>query len=104
MSRFGDARWQRVAAWSGAALAWGSTIAAVVLEPARVALTTPPPQVGAATTQAPLPAQPASGLLVIRYQPDAPEVIQTVAPSPAPTAAALAAPSPAAPQPKSSGS
>jgi hypothetical protein len=99
MSRFGDARWQRVAAWSGAALAWGSTITAVVLEPVRAAPTTPPPQVEAATTQAPLPAQPASGLLVIRYRPDAPDFIQAVAPLPAPTAAA-----PAAPQPKSSGS
>jgi len=100
MSRFGDARWQRVAAWSGAALAWGSTITAVVLEPVRVAPTTPPPQVEEATTQAPLPAQPESGLLVLRYRSEAPEGIQTVAPSPA----APAAPAPAAPQPISSGS
>lgn len=90
MSRFGDARWQRVAVWSGAALAWGSTITAVVLEPARVA---------PSTAQAPLPARPESGLLVIRYQPDAPEVIQTVTPPPAPAAAA-----PPAPRPTSSGS
>ncbi|MEX0795938.1 MAG: hypothetical protein WD274_04530 [Acidimicrobiia bacterium] len=99
MSRFGDARWQRVAAWSGAALAWGSTVTAVVLEPARDAPSVPASQVEVSTTQAPLPAQPGSGLLVIRYQPDAVEVIQTVASPPAPAAAA-----PAAPQPKSSGS
>ena len=99
MSRFGDSRWQRVAAWSGAALAWGSTITAVVLEPARVAPEAPSTLVEVSTTQAPLPAQPESGLLVIRYQPDAPEVIQIVTPPPAQAAAA-----PPAPQPTSSGS
>lgn len=99
MSRFGDARWQRLAAWSGAALAWGSTITAVVLEPARDAPSVPASQVEVSRTQAPLPAQPGSGLLVIRYQPDTVEVIQpaALAPSPAPAA-------PAAPQATSSGS
>lgn len=99
MSRFGDARWQRLAAWSGAALAWGSTITAVILEPARVAPSGAPLQVEVSTTRAPLPAQPGSGLLVIRYQPDAAEAIQPTAPAPAPASAA-----PPAPQPTSSGS
>lgn len=99
MSRFGDARWQRVAVWSGAALAWGSTITAVVLEPARTGPTTPSPQVEVAATQAPLPALPGSGLLVLRYQPDAARSIQPAALAPVPAPAA-----PAAPQPTSSGS
>jgi hypothetical protein len=99
MSRFGDARWQRLAAWSGAALAWGSTITAVVLEPARDAPSVPPSQSEVAITLAPLPAQPGSGLLVIRYQPDAVEAIQPIAQAPVPAPAA-----PAAPQPTSSGS
>lgn len=99
MSRFGEARWQRLAAWSGAALAWGSTITAVVLEPARVAPTAPPSQVEVSPTQAPLPVQPGSGLLVIRYQPDEAEAVQPAAAAPAPARAAAAAP-----QPTSSGS
>lgn len=99
MSRFGEARWQRLAAWSGAALAWGSTITAVVLEPARVAPSAPPSQAEVSPTQAALPVQPASGLLVIRYQPDEVDAVQpaSIAPPPAPAA-------PAAPQPTSSGS
>ncbi len=99
MSRFGEARWQRLAAWSGAALAWGSTITAVVLEPARIAPSTPDGQVETATLQAPLPAQPGSGLLVIRYQADSGESMQSPALAPAP-----ARPAQAAPQPTSSGS
>lgn len=101
MSRFGNARWQRLAVWSGAALAWGSTITAVILEPARVAHTAPSPQVDITTEQASLPAQPAGGLLVLRYQPVEPvsEPVSGASPSPRP-----AAPAPAAPQPTSSGS
>lgn len=99
MSRFGDARWQRLAAWSGAALAWGSTITAVVLEPARVAPSIPSSQIGIAPTQATLPTQPASGLLVIRYQPDEADAIQPAASPPAPAPVA-----PSAPRPTSSGS
>ncbi len=100
MSRFGDARWQRLAAWSGAALAWGSTITAVVLEPARVPPSAPPSQAEVSPTQAALPVQPASGLLVIRYQPDEVEAVQPTALAPPPAAPAVAA----APQPTSSGS
>jgi hypothetical protein len=99
MSRFGEARWQRLAVWSGAALAWSSTITAVVLEPARVAPATPPAQIETATPQAPMPARPGSGLLVIRFQPDAVGAIQPPAHTPAP-----APPAQPAPQPTSSGS
>lgn len=99
MSRFGEARWQRLAAWSAAALAWGSTITAVVLEPARVTSTSPPSQTEVAPTQAALPVQPASGILVIRYQSDEVEAVQPAALAPPPAPAA-----PAAPQPTSSGS
>lgn len=99
MSRFGDARWQRLAAWSGAALAWGSTITAVVLEPARVSPPGAPSQAEVLTTETPLPVQPASGLLVIRYRPDDVATTQPAPLSPAPAAAA-----PSAPRPTSSGS
>ncbi len=98
MSRFGDARWQRVAVWSGAALAWGSTLTAAVLEPARDIPSAPSPQVEESTPRAPLPVQPRSGLLVVRFQPRAAEVAQPAAPAPAPVAQAVA------PQPTSSGS
>jgi hypothetical protein len=100
MSRFGNARWKRLAVWSGAALAWGSTITAAILEPARVAHTTPSPQVDIATEQAPLPTQPASGLLVIRYQPDEAVEVPSAAAPPSPVRG-QAQP---APQPISSGS
>lgn len=98
MSRFGDARWQRLAVWSGAALAWGSTLTAVFLEPARLAGSEEPIQAEGANHQAALPATPSGGLLVIRYQPVS-DPVEVVAPPP------LSPPPPQpAPQPTSSGS
>ncbi|CAN5821125.1 hypothetical protein BH23ACT4_BH23ACT4_12110 [soil metagenome] len=97
MSRFGDARWQRVAVWSGVALAWGSTITAVVLEPARVAPSMADAQVEMASPSASMPVRPGSGLLVIRYQPEAVQATRPPPPAPAPAAQP-------APQTTSSGS
>lgn len=104
MSRFGEARWQRLAVWSGAALAWGSTLTAVVLESSRAeadqaAAPAPAASTGDATPA--IPTQPADGLLVIRYQPGDEPAQQATTITVSQPAAAPAAP---APQPTSSGS
>lgn len=107
MSRFGDSRWQRLAVWTGAALAWGSTATAALLESARVDASSNPPATEVATDQkAALPTMPASGLMVIRYVPEpVPEpTVRTITVQQPPPAAPSAAPSAPAPQPASSGS
>lgn len=105
MSRFGEARWQRLAVWSGAALAWGSTLTAVVLEAPRAeadGASSPAPAASTGSVSPGMPSQPADGLLVIRYQQgeepaEEPTTITVSQPAPA-------APAAAAPQPTSSGS
>lgn len=72
MSRFDSTRWNRIFAWTGAALAWGSALTATGLEPLRAQQETPEeplPSVVADHQQlAPLPTQPAKGLVVLRYR------------------------------------
>ena len=120
-------RWARIVAWTGAALAWGTSVVAV-----RTATTAGTPEEGVpdpepeqvAMTQVldPLPAAPASGLIVLRYReaalpppaaiiresaiggpaearPSSAAPVPTPAPAPAPPAAAPAATARAAPEP-----
>lgn len=110
MSRFDTGRRLRIAIWTGAALAWGTTATMAVQRKAEAASeeygpsAVPVPQVTEAPLAAPIPTMPDGGLVVLRYQPGPgvqPEVrtvyVQTASPPPA------AAP-PSAPQPTSSGS
>ena len=123
-------RWARIAAWTGAALAWGTTAIAVAsstspsvpAEPPALPLALEPPTTTSTTTTlAPVPELPQRGLVVVRYTPVPPPppkvVTRTVvvagssggggssaAPAaPAPAAPAAAAPAPSAPV-QSSGS
>lgn len=115
MSRFTPSRRNRVLAWTGAALAWGTAVTAARLEPARAqtdAQAPSTPVVAETATQAAMPAQPIGGLVILRYQPheEAAPPVKTVyikkqAPAAATKApAATPAPKPAAPAPKSRGS
>lgn len=102
MSRFGDARWQRLAVWTGAALAWGSTLTAWALEPSRGGASTPETPESSSidsSTGSEIPTLPGKGILVVRFQPaptqeDAPQTVTVV----------RAAQPQTAPQPTSSGS
>lgn len=109
MSRFDATRRARIAAWTGAALAWGTVVAvaghrqttteAVVLEP-DPAVETAMQGVGS------IPTMPEKGLVIIRYEPSADsaaEVRTVFAPQAAPAPAAQSAPA-SAPAPASSGS
>ncbi len=123
MSRFDGTRRGRIAIWTGAALAWGTAVTMGYARNAQAApedspTTTSPAVEVDSPAQAAVPAQPADGLMIIRFQPapdEKPPVrtvyVQQAAPkvaaAPAPAAqAAPAAPAPkaAAPAPKSSGS
>lgn len=120
MSRFNTTRWGRILAWTGAGLAWGGALTAGELEPLRAQPETVTEPSGIVEVdlgeQAPMPAQPAKGLIILRY-PSAgspePEV-QTVyvrqrsrATAPASKTApanSKPAPSSSGPAPRSSGS
>jgi hypothetical protein len=115
MSRFTPSRRNRVLAWTGAALAWGTAVTAARLEPARAQTQAPTPTtpvVNQATTQAAMPTEPVGGLVILRYQPheEPTPAVRTVyvkKTTPAKTTApAKAAPAPkkTAPAPKSRGS
>jgi hypothetical protein len=97
LSRFAEGRWNRVVVWTGAALAWGSTLVAARLEPARDLPPAPAPASAPAGVElgAAVPVAPKGGILVIRRAGEPP--------SPAGAPAAVPAPSPA-PAPVSSGS
>jgi hypothetical protein len=85
LRRLFPSRWARIVAWTGAAVAWGTSIITVQaateqsnttgLDP----LPEPEPEVQeVAQTLAPVPASPEQGLVVIRYTPvppPPPEVI-----------------------------
>jgi hypothetical protein len=81
-------RWARIAAWTGAALAWGTTAIAVASNAGAEAPTEPsvapqaiePPASTSTTTTtvAPLPELPARGLVVVRYTPIPPPPPQVV--------------------------
>jgi hypothetical protein len=116
MSRFNSTRWNRIFAWTGAALAWGSALTATGLEPLRAQQETPEqpvlPVVVDHEQLASVPAQPERGLVILRYrqaETPSPEVRTVYVRRPTPTAAPMSsaqsspAPSPA-PAPRSSGS
>lgn len=109
VKRLFPTRWAKILAWLGAGLAWGSVAVAATVQSETAEAAPPEPEITpidpATTTTMPsvsLPAQPADGLVVIRYTavpPPAPQVIvQTVT---VPGKASGAAP---APKVKSSGS
>ena len=110
MSRFGDGRGQRVAVWSAAALAWGSTVTGLLLEPSRTGAgseSAPAAETTENQTQPAVPNLPGDGIVVIRYQ-----RLSTDDPGPAPTSQEAARPAPSGapppaqppPQPSTSGS
>jgi hypothetical protein len=70
MTRFTASRWNRILIWTGAALAWGTALVAAKIEPAREGrATASPPSTAPATSLAPLPEPPSSGLVILRYTP-----------------------------------
>ena len=125
LKRLFPLRWAKIAAWTGAALAWGTTAIAVAsntgstvpAEPPALPLALEPPTTTSTTTTLALvPELPARGLVVVRYTPVPPPPPQIVTrtvvvagPSggggsaTAPAASAPAAPAPSAPV-QSSGS
>lgn len=117
MSRFDTTRWNRILAWTGAALAWGSALTATGLEPLRAQTETPQEPMPSVVTEnqqlASVPVQPARGLVILRYrQVEAPTAeVRTVymrqprAAAARPASSAPSSPQPApAPAPRSSGS
>lgn len=110
MSRFDSTRRARIAAWTGAALAWGTVVAVIGQRQTttETMAAEPDPTVEAVTQAvAPIPSMPEKGLVIIRYEPSAEsaaEVRTVFIPQTAPAPAAQpAAPAPA-PAPASSGS
>ena len=81
-------RWAKIAAWTGAALAWGTTAIAVasnvsatatVEEPIQPQAIEPPTTTSTTTTtMAPIPDMPERGLVVVRYTPVPPPPPQVV--------------------------
>lgn len=114
MSRFDATRRGRIAAWTGAALAWGTVVTLAGQEPVQAdadSAEAPPSVTTDTTVLSSIPALPDQGLVVIRYQPsvsEAPEVrtvyVQQAAPAAARPSASAPAPAPSAPTPRSSGS
>lgn len=89
MSRFTPTRWNRILAWTGASLAWGTAFVAAKVEPVRAQETKPDPAAESVITSfGPMPQAPATGLSILRYKPTAapaPEVkrvyVQAAAPA-----------------------
>ncbi|MGB5655002.1 MAG: hypothetical protein WBN35_00130, partial [Acidimicrobiia bacterium] len=81
-------RWAKIAAWTGAALAWGTAAIAVASstnaagpaeEPALPLAFEPPTTTSTTTTTlAPMPELPERGLVVVRYTPVPPPPPQVV--------------------------
>lgn len=106
MSRFSASRRAAIVVWTGASLAWASTVAGVLLEPERgdAGDTNKTVTAQSDTARASFPTAPHSGLLVIRHDgpTDAPTRATAVA---EPVTASEGPPTPPAPpQPVSSGS
>jgi hypothetical protein len=88
LKRLFPMRWAKIAAWTGAALAWGTTAIAVTSNASAAAPSEEPviPQaIEPATTTststtavAPVPEMPERGLVVVRYTPVAPPPPQIV--------------------------
>lgn len=126
LKRLFPTRWAKILAWTGASLAWGTTLIAVAANGAAtdvveqpetpVAIDPPTTTTVATTTTVPMPDMPERGLVVVRYTPVPPPPPQVVTRtvvvagssgggggSTSATATATAAPAPTAPV-KSSGS
>jgi hypothetical protein len=114
IKRLRPGRLARIVGWTTATLTWGTTAVAVAAgavsdgEDPEVAAPPPtaePPQmiVSRTTTQAPLPAQPSGGLVVIRFtpveRPEAQVITRTVTVAGQAPATASQSPAPAAQQP-----
>ena len=111
MSRFNGARRGRIAAWTGAALAWGTAVTLAGQEPVQAepeATEIPPSVTTESNVLSPLPAPPDKGLVIIRYEPsvtETPEVRTVYVQQAAPAVPRSSSPAPApAPAPKSGGS
>lgn len=127
LKRLFPLRWAKIAAWTGAALAWGTTAIAVASNTSSIVPAEPPAlplalesptTTSTTTTIAPVPELPERGLVVVRYTPVPPPPPQIVTrtvvvagssggggggSAAAPAASAPAAPAPSAPV-QSSGS
>ena len=101
---------QRVAVWSAAALAWGSTVTGLLLEPSRTGAgseSAPAAETTENQTQPAMPNLPGDGIVVIRYQrppTDDPGPAATPQESARPAQAPEPAQSPPPPQPSTRGS
>lgn len=72
MSRFTPTRWNKILAWTGASLAWGTAFVAAKVEPVRAQENDSKPVSDSTTVNtAEMPQAPVSGLSIIRYQPTA---------------------------------
>ncbi len=104
MNRFPTTRRNQILAWTGAALAWGTTFLASKVEPERVEPDETSASESTAQITEAMPQIPESGLTVIRYRPER-QAEQAFVPAgaanPAPPAST---PPPPAPAPASSGS
>lgn len=109
MSRFDTGRRLKIAVWTGAALAWGTTTAMAAQRTADARAgqeenpVVPAQLVIEKVAATPIPTLPEGGLVILRFQPppEVPQEVRTVrvqAPSQPPPATS------GAPQPKSSGS
>lgn len=86
LKRLFPSRWARIVAWTGAALAWGTSIVAVQAQTEQStaitqpeALPEPEPQVQEVPEPvAAVPAPPEAGLVVIRYTPVPPPPPQVI--------------------------
>lgn len=85
LKRLFPSRWARIAAWTGAAVAWGTSVVAVQAATEQAIATAPDPTAApepeveqVAESVAAVPAPPEEGLVIIRYTPvppPPPEVI-----------------------------
>lgn len=88
LKRLFPTRWAKILAWTGASLAWGTTLIAVAANAAAtdgaetpevpVAIEPPTTTVATTTTTAPMPDMPERGLVVVRYTPVPPPPPQVV--------------------------
>ena len=88
LKRLFPTRWAKILAWTGASLAWGTTLIAVAANAAAtdvaeqaeapVAIDPPTTTVAVTTTTAPMPDMPERGLVVVRYTPVPPPPPQVV--------------------------
>ena len=82
IKRFFPNRWARITAWTGAAIAWATSLLVVQSGRAATAETPPPPPPieapSTTTSLAPVPEAPAEGLVVLRFTPTPPPPPQVI--------------------------